>query len=267
MKLLMVSLGALSTAQAAVHYSTTFDHPDLAAVQTELTFLNPGNMAGGPQLDTGSDSLGGVIQQQSSWWQSQDDALFIYRTFDLATIGDFTATTSVTMRRSDNTANPIDSGYHYGGVMIMDPDTTPHPTISFLKIGLGYQSNAQPGVNSSAVITTSTTDNSPSILRSITASTDGEVRIERSGDTFTTSYRVSGASSWTTHTSITRTDLAALTDLRIGLFAYSFDISGGQTANAQFQNFSVTSIPEPSVSGLLTLGCLSLAFRRKRIPS
>ena len=264
MKILLLAFCALSSVRAAVVYSTTFDEPDLATLQTDLTFLNPGNIGGGPQLDTFNDTLGGVLQVQSSWWQSQHDALYIYRTFNLATIGDFTAEASFTMRDASNTANPISTGYHYGGVMIMNPDTAPFPTNNFVKIGLGYQTNAGPGVNSSAAIMTSTTNNSPVINRSVTSSTEGEVRIVRSGDDFTTFYKHAGDPTWTEYNTVTRSDLSGLTDLRIGLFAYSFIISGGDQAEVQFQSFSVSTVPEPSIMLLGSLSMLSMALVRKR---
>src|SRR5262249_54407636 len=134
-------------------------------------------------------------------WLNGKEGALVYK---LVT-GDFKVTTTVHARLTADLTKPLDHGFQTGGLMVRDQDAPP-TNLVFINMGLGTK-------NALAVLHESTKDGS-SMSDEGPWGADAQLRICRTGATFTAYKRNPGDTTWTQDYEVMRADLPSI--LQVG---------------------------------------------------
>lgn len=172
------------------------------------TVLSPGGMnvavAGGALQLT--PTSGGA----PNLWYNADEGALVYKPLT----GNFTVTTTVHARATNNSANPPPAPYRLGGLLALDPASSVGQR-NWVHVAVGAGDAGTPV----AVEDKTTVSGSSNFLFYSMPSANAELRITRSGSVFSLYYRQVGAMSWTLARQHTHAEMPAT--VWVGLMAYS----------------------------------------------
>lgn len=208
--------GAISTTTTTTSSTTTTtvdaglsDDFDGVALDPSWTVLNGA-------LATLSVSGGQLIGEAlaNSVWFNDSAGILIHK--DVT--GDFDVRTTLHVRKTSNAIEGPDTEFRLGGILARDPASAPGAR-NTVHVALGAGSVAVPTASEDK----STDDSTSTFLFHAAGSFDGELRLVRSGSTFTMYHRAVGAGTWDLIGTHVRADLPAT--LQVGPMLY--DNSGG----------------------------------------
>ncbi len=152
------------------------------------------------ELDVAGGQLRLAPHGNQVWLNGKEGAL-VYK---LVT-GDFKVTTTVHARLTSDLGKPLDHGFQTGGLMVRDQDAPPNNLV-FINLGIGTE-DALAVLHESTKNGSSMSDESP-------WGADAQLRICRTGATFTAYKRNPGDTTWTKDDEVMRADLPSI--LQVG---------------------------------------------------
>ncbi len=178
-------------------------------------------------------------------WEGGDNSAHLLY---ISVTGDFTATVNL---YDETTVN-----YTTGGLGAFADSTLTGGEVSW--IGIGTLDKTWLNVLRSVTNGSQDDQNADSIMGSV-APGQFYMQLSRAGDVFTASLSTDGGSTYTPFMNpVTRSDLPSTLDVGLWVGSYSTE-----TATAQFANFSLTTVPEPSTYAMLLGGMGLLMVLRK----
>src|SRR5262249_9481408 len=127
-------------------------------------------------------------------WLNNKEGALVYK----LVAGDFKVTTTVHARLTADLGKPLDHGFQGGGLMVRDQDSPPENLV-FINAGVGTMDQL--------AILAESTKNGSSTSQQSPWGADAELRICRTGGTFTTYKRNAGDTTWMQDFQVMRGDL------------------------------------------------------------